>query len=84
MSAPDDEEQDSNEDAEDVMAKIKSPSCTTLLSDDEFAVLYLRFGLKTGRALSQSAIADVLGKSKDYIKQIEQRALNKLRDHYSE
>ena len=84
MSAPDEEEDDSDEDAADVMAKIKSPACSTLLSDDEFAVLYLRFGLKSGRALTMQAIAEVLGKSKEYVKNTEHRALMKLREHYSD
>jgi DNA-directed RNA polymerase sigma subunit (sigma70/sigma32) len=73
-----------NSDApDDIIARIKSTRGTTLLSDEEFAILYMRFGITSGKAVTHSVIADVLGKTTEYIIQTERDALMKMRDYCS-
>lgn len=51
------------------------------LADRERAVIKLRFGLETGEPLSLEQSGKVLGFSRERIRQVEQRAMYKLRKH---
>ena len=53
----------------------------TVLTPRQREVLKLRFGLMDGNALSQSAIANRLQISSERVRQLEQQALKKLRQH---
>lgn len=51
------------------------------LSEREFAILAMRYGLEDGCALPQREVAKKLGISRSYISRIEKRAIEKARDH---
>ncbi len=51
------------------------------LADREKAVIKLRFGLETGEPLSLEQSGKILGFSRERIRQVEQRAMYKLRKH---
>ncbi len=50
-----------------------------ILSEREFTVVCLRYGLKNGASLSQREVANVLKISRSYISRIEKRAIERLR-----
>ena len=51
------------------------------LSEREFTILSLRYGLEDGNALPQREVAKKLGISRSYISRIEKRAIEKARDN---
>ena len=52
------------------------------LNDREKEIIYLRYGLKGSRELTQHEVGDRLGISRSYVSRIEKRALLKLRAHF--
>ncbi len=53
----------------------------TVLSEREFTVICLRFGLKNGVPMPQREVAQLLKISRSYISRIEKKAIEKLRNH---
>lgn len=53
------------------------------LSEREFTILSMRYGLEDGAALPQREVAQKLGISRSYISRIEKRAIEKSREHLS-
>lgn len=51
------------------------------LTEREFTILSLRYGLEDGAALPQREVAQKLGISRSYISRIEKRAIEKARDY---
>lgn len=51
------------------------------LSNREFTILSMRYGLEDGVALPQREVAKKLGISRSYISRIEKRAIEKAREH---
>ena len=51
------------------------------LSDREFKVMDLRFGLSSGTPLTQNQIAEIMGISRSYISRIETHATNVIKSH---
>lgn len=51
------------------------------LSEREFSILSMRYGLEDGCAMPQREVAKKLGISRSYISRIEKRAIEKARDH---
>ena len=51
-----------------------------VLTDREQLIICLRYGLQTGREVTQREIASMLGISRSYVSRIETRALKKLKD----
>lgn len=51
------------------------------LSEREFSILSMRYGLEDGAALPQREVARKLGISRSYISRIEKRAIEKAREH---
>jgi len=49
------------------------------LDEREKEIIYLRYGLATGKEVTQREIGEKLGISRSYVSRIEKRALNKLR-----
>jgi len=49
------------------------------LDDDEKRVISLRFGLDDGAAASPAKVAETCGRSKEWVRRCEMRALRKLR-----
>jgi DNA-directed RNA polymerase sigma subunit (sigma70/sigma32) len=60
-----------------LLSKLNSAYCPTL-TEEEQEVLILRWGLQAGALLSLEAVANKLGKSREYVRTTEQKALNKL------
>ncbi len=52
------------------------------LDDREREIIYLRYGLTGGRALTQKEVADKLGISRSYISRIENKALEIIRENF--
>ena len=52
-----------------------------ILSEREFTILSMRYGLEDGAALPQREVAHKLGISRSYISRIEKRAIEKAREH---
>lgn len=50
-----------------------------LLDEREKEIIYLRYGLATGKEVTQREIGERLGISRSYVSRIEKRALNKLK-----
>lgn len=50
-----------------------------VLDEREKEIIYLRYGLATGKEVTQREIGEKLGISRSYVSRIEKRALNKLR-----
>lgn len=51
------------------------------LTEREFTILSMRYGLEDGAALPQREVAKKLGISRSYISRIEKRAIEKAREH---
>ncbi|MBD5584484.1 MAG: RNA polymerase sporulation sigma factor SigK [Clostridia bacterium] len=51
------------------------------LSEREFSILSMRYGLEDGCAMPQREVAKKLGISRSYISRIEKRAIEKAREH---
>ena len=51
-----------------------------ILSDREFTVISLRYGLKGGRVYAQREVAKILRISRSYISRIEKKAIEKLKN----
>ncbi len=51
------------------------------LSEREFVIISLRYGLEDGNALPQREVAKKLGISRSYISRIEKRAIEKAREN---
>ena len=51
------------------------------LSERQFSILSMRYGLEDGAALPQREVAKKLGISRSYISRIEKRAIEKAREH---
>lgn len=49
------------------------------LEDREKEIIFLRYGLETGKEVTQREIGERLGISRSYVSRIEKRALNKLK-----
>ncbi|MCH5157779.1 MAG: RNA polymerase sporulation sigma factor SigK [Clostridiales bacterium] len=60
-----------------VLEKVKKVMKSTL-SDDEYTVVTLRYGLDGEDAKTQSEVADRLGISRSYVSRIEKRAIGKI------
>ncbi len=52
------------------------------LEEREREIIYLRYGINSGRELTQREIADRLAISRSYVSRIEKKALRKLREEY--
>lgn len=55
---------------------------STALTEREKEIIYLRYGLITGKEITQREIGNWLGLSRSYISRIEKKALEKLRFEY--
>ena len=55
-----------------------------MLSDREREIIYLRYGLLTGRDVTQREIGEALHISRSYVSRIEKKALLKLREKFEE
>lgn len=53
-----------------------------VLSDREREIIYLRYGLLTGKDVTQREIGEALHISRSYVSRIEKRALSKLREGF--
>ena len=58
------------------LSSLDSPA----ISDEEKAVLSLRWGFESGNILPIEEVAQLLGKSREYVRRTEENALTKLRD----
>lgn len=56
----------------------------TCLTEREREILFLRYGLYGGRAVTQNEIGAYLGISRSYVSRIEKKALQKLREAFEE
>jgi RNA polymerase sporulation-specific sigma factor len=54
-----------------------------VLSDREREIIYLRYGLLTGKEVTQREIGELLHISRSYVSRIEKRALLKLREGFT-
>ena len=57
---------------------------TEVLSDREREIIYLRYGLLTGRDVTQREIGEALHISRSYVSRIEKKALLKLRENFEQ
>lgn len=55
-----------------------------VLNDREREIIYLRYGLLTGRDVTQREIGEALHISRSYVSRIEKKALSKLREKFEE
>ena len=54
----------------------------TCLTDREREILYLRYGILTGKEVTQSEIGKKMGISRSYVSRIEKKALLKLKEEF--
>ena len=54
----------------------------TCLTDREREILYLRYGILTGKEVTQSEIGNKMGISRSYVSRIEKKALLKLKEEF--
>ncbi len=54
-----------------------------ILTEREFSIISMRYGLEDGAAMPQREVAKKLGISRSYISRIEKRAIEKAREHLS-
>ncbi|MCD7859986.1 MAG: RNA polymerase sporulation sigma factor SigK [Firmicutes bacterium] len=59
--------------------KLVRAAVESCLTEQEKQVIFLRYGLRGGRAQRQREVAEKLGISRSYVSRIEKRALEKLR-----
>ena len=52
------------------------------LEEREKEIIFLRYGLVTGKEITQREIGEMLGISRSYVSRIEKRALGKLRKEF--
>ncbi len=52
------------------------------LTEREYEIIVLRYGLRTGKEVTQSDIGQMLGISRSYVSRIEKKALQKLREEF--
>ena len=55
-----------------------------VLNDREREIIYLRYGLLTGKEVTQREIGEMLNISRSYVSRIEKRALIKLREGFQD
>ncbi|MCI8614247.1 sigma-70 family RNA polymerase sigma factor [Parablautia intestinalis] len=55
-----------------------------VLTDREREIICLRYGLLTGKEVTQREIGELLNISRSYVSRIEKKALNKLREKFEE
>lgn len=55
-----------------------------VLNEREREIIYLRYGLLTGKEVTQREIGEMLGISRSYVSRIEKRALMKLREGFQD
>lgn len=55
---------------------------TEVLNDREREIIYLRYGLLTGKEVTQREIGEALNISRSYVSRIEKHALSKLREGF--
>ena len=55
-----------------------------VLTDREREIICLRYGLLTGKEVTQREIGELLNISRSYVRRIEKKALNKLREKFEE
>lgn len=55
-----------------------------VLTDREREIIFLRYGLVTGREVTQREIGEMLHISRSYVSRIEKKALSKLREKFEE
>ena len=71
---------------DDLDNKIKLEQLRVYLKDTlqprELEIIMLRYGLKSGRELTQHEVAKKLGISRSYVSRIEKKALEKLRSRF--
>lgn len=71
---------------DDLDNKIKLEQLRVYLKDTlqprELEIIMLRYGLKSGRELTQQEVAKKLGISRSYVSRIEKKALEKLRSRF--
>ena len=71
---------------DDLDNKIKLEQLRVYLKDTlqprELEIILLRYGLKSGRELTQQEVAKKLGISRSYVSRIEKKALEKLRSRF--
>ena len=71
---------------DDLDNKIKLEQLRVYLKDTlqprELEIIMLRYGLKSGRELTQREVAKKLGISRSYVSRIEKKALEKLRSRF--
>ena len=51
-----------------------------VLSENEYKIIYWRYGLENSQRKTQSEVADILGISRSYVSRIEKKALKKLKN----
>ncbi len=55
-----------------------------ILTDREREIIFLRYGLVTGKEVTQREIGDMLHISRSYVSRIEKKALQKLREEFGQ
>ena len=55
-----------------------------VLTDREREIIFLRYGLATGKEVTQREIGDMLHISRSYVSRIEKKALQKLREEFGQ
>ncbi len=55
-----------------------------VLTDREREIIFLRYGLVTGKEVTQREIGDMLHISRSYVSRIEKKALQKLREEFGQ
>ena len=64
---------------EDIYQDLDLQRAIRQLNEKEREIIYLRYGLATGKEVTQREIGQMLGISRSYVSRIEKKALHKLR-----